>query len=85
MTLVTWQRLTQQRIIRLDQAIDCYLHRQARRENPCGSFDNAKRWYPCEDTEKQECCSSIREPSRELWPYSLNRHCRIHEPHRPPV
>lgn len=75
MSLPTWQRLTQQRIIRLDQAIDCYLHRQARRENPSGEFDNAKRWYPCPDTEKQACCSAIRSPSRE-WPYSLNRHCR---------
>ena len=56
MTLVTWQRLTQQRIIRLDQAIDCYLDRQARRINPAGNFDNAERSHPCVDTERQACC-----------------------------
>ena len=74
MTLATWQRLSPQRIIRLDQAIDCYLHRQARRINPDGYFDNGGRWYPSE-TERQSCCSSIREPSRE-WRFSLNKHCR---------
>lgn len=74
MALQNWQRLSEPRIIRLDQAIHCYLKRYARRINPDGYFDNAGRWYPS-DHERQACCDSIREPSR-AYLCSLNKHCR---------
>ncbi len=60
--------------LRLEQAEQCYLDRQARDTHPSGSFDNGGRWYPDED-EIQECCNSIRRPSRN-YPYSLMVHCR---------
>ena len=74
MALQNWQRLSEPRIIRLDQAIYCYLKRQARRIHPHGDFDNSGRWYPS-DHERQPCCDSIRKPSR-AYQHSLNRHCR---------
>ena len=56
-------------------AIDAlYSARKARREHPCGKFDNAGRWYPS-DSEEQDCCKAIRQPSR-AFPYSLMLHCR---------
>jgi hypothetical protein len=39
-----------------------------------GSTDRAGRWYPSR-SELQECCSSIREPSRS-WPLPLLKHCQ---------
>jgi len=47
---------------------------QDRKIHPDGSFDSARRWYPSE-TEREECCNSIRSPSRS-YPYSMMVHCR---------
>ena len=77
MTLETWQRLSPQRRVRLDAAVHCYLRRQARRINPEGYFDNARRWHPSE-TEKQACCDLICEHGRADR-YSLKKHCRSME------
>jgi len=59
---------------KLDEALIEYLQRQDRVSHPQGEFDNGGRWYPS-DEERQECCYSIRSPSRN-WPYSLLLHCR---------
>jgi len=59
---------------RLNEALIEYLNRRDRESDPEGSFDSAGRWYPS-DEERQECCRTIREPSRK-WPYSLLVHCR---------
>ena len=77
MALETWQRLSPQRRARLDAAVDCYLRRRARRINPEGYFDNARRWQPSE-TEKQACCDSICEPGH-AYRHSLKKHCRSME------
>ena len=69
-----WQRLSTQRSARLDAAISEYFRRRNRTSHPEGEWDNGGRWYPSE-TEKCECCNSIRWPSRR-WPYSLNKHAR---------
>ena len=75
MALETWKRLSPQRAMRLDKAIKEWTARRDRGKHPSGEFDNAGRWTPCADTEKQDCCESIRYPSRR-FPYSLNKHCR---------
>jgi len=51
-----------------------YAARRARREHPEGQFDKAGRWHPS-DSERQPCCSSIRQPSKR-YPHSLLKHCR---------
>ena len=50
----TWQRLTESRRQRLDEAITCYCLRRDRQQNPTGSFDNKGRWYPDTDTEREK-------------------------------
>lgn len=45
-----------------------------RKTHPSGSFDKGGRWYP-DDSERAECCDSIRCPSRS-HPYSYMVHCR---------
>jgi len=59
---------------KLNEALIEYLQRRDRESDPEGEFDRAGRWYPS-DEELQECCYSIRSPSRN-WPYSLLLHCR---------
>ena len=56
------------------QAIKEFKALQAREINPPGEFDDAGRWYPS-DSEKCDCCESIRSPSRS-YPYSYMVHCR---------
>jgi hypothetical protein len=58
----------------LPAVVEKFERRQDRLENPDGAFDKKGRWYPSKD-ERQECCSSIRYPSR-AWPYSYMVHCR---------
>lgn len=70
-----WKRITPQRTARLDKAANCYIERNERADHPSGSFDSGGRWYPCEITEEQDCCGSIRRPSA-AYPYSLLTHCR---------
>lgn len=50
---------------------------QSRKINPSGTFDKQGRWYP-DDDEREECCDSIRSPSR-AYPYSYMVHCRSYE------
>jgi len=59
---------------KLNEALIEYLQRRDRESDPEGKFDRAGRWYPS-DEECQDCCASIRSPSRK-WPYSLLVHCR---------
>lgn len=56
------------------KAVETYLKRQSRTEHPDGHFDKARRWEPS-GSERQECCSHIRGPSR-AYPYSYMTHCR---------
>jgi hypothetical protein len=63
--------------VKINKAVKTYLDRQVRKEHPGGEFDSKGRWYPDEE-ERQECCDSIRRPSR-CWPYSLLSHCRSAE------
>ena len=51
-----------------------YIKRRGRDEHPSGTFDSAGRWEPT-DNESQDCCDSIRSPSR-AFPYSYMTHCR---------
>ena len=53
---------------------------QDRKEHPAGKFDNGGRFY---SSEKFDCCSSIRPPSR-AFPYSEMTHCRgyVHIAHK---
>lgn len=62
---------------RAKQAGKEYVALRDRLQNPEGTFDGAKRWYP-DETEKQACCRAVRSPSRH-WPYSLLVHCRTAE------
>ena len=57
-----------------EKAMEIFHRRKARLEHHEGTFDKAGRWYPSDD-EEQDCCRSIRRPSR-AWPYSLMTHCR---------
>jgi hypothetical protein len=59
---------------KIKECLQKFKARQERREHPSGDFDKAGRWYPS-DEEKQDCCSSIRGPSRR-WPMSYMVHCR---------
>jgi hypothetical protein len=58
----------------VDLAAREYLDRRDRNTHPTGKFDGGGRWTPSE-TERQDCCSHIRAPSR-TWPFSLLPHCR---------
>lgn len=53
-------------------AASTYLRLRDRLEHPVGEFDNAGRFYL---TDKCDCCSSIRSPSR-AYPYSHMVHGR---------
>jgi len=57
----------------MEEAISIYRARRARAAYPRGRCDGAGRWYPAE-SERKECCASIRNPSRR-WRFSLLRHC----------
>ena len=59
---------------KVDDAAREWENRKQRNTNPEGTFDNAGRWYP-DDDERQECCDSVRGPSRS-YPYSYMTHCR---------
>lgn len=59
---------------RVEQAAMTYLARTARTAHPGGFFDKAQRWMPS-DIERQPCCATIRNPSRN-HPFSLMTHCR---------
>lgn len=59
---------------RLQEAAECYLARQSRRQHPDGRFDSADRWHPS-DRERQTCCDHVRGASRR-WPYAHLAHCR---------
>ena len=61
-------------IEKLECAIEEYKARQKRSRHPDGRFDGGGRWYPSQ-SEEQECCLHIRQPSR-AYPYSLLTHCR---------
>lgn len=61
----------------LRQAAKEYNNRKKRCTHPSGAFDRAGRWEP-DDSEKQDCCDDVREPSR-AYPYSLMVHCRTME------
>lgn len=62
---------------KIEKAVQCYLRRKDRTENPAGKFDKQGRFYPSLE-EYQDCCTSIRTPSKN-WPYSLMVHCRTAE------
>jgi hypothetical protein len=51
-----------------------YLHRDCRSRHPDGHSEKGSKWYPS-DTERQVCCSYVREPSH-AYPWSLAHHCR---------
>ena len=74
MSEIKWQKLSAKRKERLDQACQEYFNRKARISHPDGEFDRGGRWY-ADETEEQDCCKSIRNPSRS-YPYSMNLHCR---------
>lgn len=57
------------------QAAAEHLKRKNRLSNPAGTFDSAKRFYL---SDKCECCSSIRSPSRS-YPFSEMTHGRSAE------
>ncbi len=59
---------------RLTEAAEVVLRRQLRILRPAGKYDNAGRWTPSDD-EWQECCASVRQPSR-AYPFSYLSHCR---------
>jgi hypothetical protein len=54
------------------EAYNLYQRRQAGIERPRGRCDNGGRWYPSDD-EWQECCRTIRRPSR-AFPWALYTH-----------
>jgi len=74
MSEIKWQKLSAKRKERLEQACQEYHNRKARISHPDGEFDRGGRWY-ADETEEQDCCKSIRNPSRS-YPYSMNLHCR---------
>jgi hypothetical protein len=51
-----------------------YLLRKWKRAHPKGHTEKGMKWYPV-DEENQDCCKSIRQPSR-AYPWSLMTHCR---------
>lgn len=61
----------------LERATDEYIARQSRASHPAGTFDKAGRFFLA-DSERSECCRSIRCPSR-AWPYSEMVHGRTAE------
>lgn len=61
----------------LERATAEYLARQSRASHPAGKFDKAGRFFLA-DSERSECCRSIRCPSR-AWPYSEMVHGRTAE------
>ena len=54
-----------------------FLGLKERKTHPVGCRDKSGRWHP-DDSERQACCSFIRQPSRS-WPNSLQAHCRTAE------
>lgn len=56
----------------LTRAAEVFFSRQSRTLKPEGYYDNS-RWFPS-DSERQVCCTPIREPSRN-FPSSLLTHC----------
>lgn len=57
----------------IQAAVQKFIARRDRQENPNGEFDKKGRWFPSED-EKRDCCR-VRYPSR-AFPYSYMTHCR---------
>lgn len=57
----------------VSEAAILYLKRKNKRNYPEGRLDNGGRWYP-HDSERQDCCSNVRQPSR-TWPWPLLKHC----------
>ena len=58
----------------LFDAMQIYHSRKERKVNPAGGFDGAGRWQPSAE-ERQDCCHSIRNPTKK-FPFSLLNHCR---------
>lgn len=54
-------------------AVTTFLLRKLGYDKPHGKSEKGNRWYPSDD-ESQECCKSIRAPSR-AYPWSLYKHC----------
>jgi len=52
---------------------EIYQQAKNREINPCGDFDNKKRWYPCDTLKVYTDC--VRTPSA-AWPFSYMIHCR---------
>ena len=65
--------ITSQQFTKAFAALTRYERRQARREHPEGSFDNAKRWYP--SGRDEVVIDTGRSPSR-AYPNSYNLACR---------
>ncbi|MGB9921159.1 MAG: cupin domain-containing protein [Moorellales bacterium] len=61
----------------LAEAVLTYLLRRRGEEEPAGRWKGSPRyspWYPDDDKERRDCCSSIRTPSYS-FPLSLWSHC----------
>lgn len=71
---MTDEKYSEKYSMKVKEAAEEYIKRQDRRSHPSGSCDKGGRWYP-DESERCECCESIREPSR-AYPWSLMIHCR---------